>query len=269
MLPHGLTAGVPPSVNSHPRALRGSVGGWSDSSTRSNTRFLRSVAVAGLTGQGIAGTLTLRDCPQTHEHWKKLRELYFMALRRRGLIRLHWLTEWQRRGVPHLHFAAWFDRPQNDLAWTWVRLAKDYGAGIGGQHIQAINDEIGWFKYLSKHASRGLHHYQRSPENIPQGWQKTGRMWGYLGDWPLREAIQLDISHRAFFVFRRLVRGHRLADARAAGHRRRIRQARGMLNCPDASRSSLRGVSEWIDQETQLQMLAFLAAQGHEITQTA
>jgi len=255
-------------VNTHPRALRGDVGGWSSSSTRSNTRFLRSVEVAGLTGFGFAITLTLRDCPPTHEAWKELRENYFKALRRRGLIRLHWLTEWQRRGVPHLHMAAWFDRPQKDLAWTWVRLAKDYGAGIGAQHIEGINDAIGWFKYLSKHASRGLHHYQRSPENIPAGWQKTGRMWGYLGNWPTREAMELRIDQAAFFCFRRLVRSYRVADARSSGVGHRVSQARRMLQSSDRALSAVRGVSEWIDLETQLQLLAFLAAQGHEITQT-
>ena len=51
---HGLTMGIPPGRNDHMRAKREAVEGWSDSSTRRNTRFLYSVDERHLTGFGFA-----------------------------------------------------------------------------------------------------------------------------------------------------------------------------------------------------------------------
>lgn len=273
---HGLTAGVPPAVNSHARAKRGTVGGWSNASTRSNTRFLYAVEEQHLTGQGFALSLTLGDCPPSHEDWRQLRERFFQRLRDMGLVRAHWLTEWQRRGCPHLHAAVWLPRVGDvwqvvrlgdRIIAAWLAVSSVYRAGKGGQHVEPINDSIGWFKYLSKHAVRGIRHYQRSPESIPKGWRRTGRMWGYLGKWPLRESMRLEMSSQAFHVFRRLVRAWRKADARASGDRRRIRAARTMLSCSDARLSAVRGVSEWLELDTQLGLIANVAALGHEVQQ--
>lgn len=288
---HGLTAGIPPTVNSHDRAKRGVVGGWSNSSTRSNTRFLYSVEEQHLTGVGFALSLTLLDCPPTHDDWQATRRAFFKRLQRNGLIRAHWLTEWQRRGVPHLHSAVWLPDPseslqplQRGIAFldlqefilrSWLAVASDYRAGRRAQHIEGITDSVGWFKYLSKHAVRGVGHYQRSAENIPEGWKRTGRMWGYLGSWPLREAMKLEVSRSAYYAFRRLVRGLRVADARkpvrrakdVRTRRKRIRSARRMLRCPDRMRSEVRGVSEWIELDAQLTLIAHLAAMGHEVQQ--
>ena len=271
---HGLTAGVPPQMNSHNRVKRESVQGWSYQSIRSNTRFLYSVEESGLTGHGLALTLTVRHCPPTHADWQNLRERFFRRLRhlsRKGhkLLRLHWVTEWQRRGVPHLHLALWFDVAvsPHDLLTIWCDLAEPYGARLRGQDAKPITDAVGWFQYLSKHASRGLQHYQRHPENVPEAWERTGRMWGYLGDWPRRETMVFDLSGAAFYVFRRWVRAYRRADARKSRNGRRIAQARRMLSCPDPHLSAVRGVSEWIEQDDQTRMLVGLAALGHEVEQ--
>lgn len=295
---HGLTAGIPPGDNNHVRAKRGECEGWTHSSTRSNTRFLYSVHEPQLTGQGFAITLTLRDCPGSHDDWNKLRRAYFERLRRMGLIRAHWLTEWQRRGVPHLHCAIWLPEPQTcserllgdyrgsnsrithygsselfrlqvDLVDHWLSLAGPLGALPHSQTVEPIHNSVGWFKYLSKHASRGLSHYQRSSAGIPEGWRKTGRMWGHLGEWPTREAIRLELDNAGFFAFRRIVRNYRIADARADGQAsgkwRRLSQARRMLNCNDRKLATVRGISEWIELETQLQITAHLAAMGYQV----
>lgn len=262
---HGLTGGVPPRENNHSRSKRGECEGWSYSSTRSNTRFLYSVDESGLTGAGLALTLTLRDCPDSHDDWHKLRLAFFHRMRRLGLIRAHWLTEWQKRGVPHLHCALWLPELGKSIISHWLDLAGVYGAVLHGQHNELIRDSVGWFKYLSKHASRGLHHYQRSPEGIPKGWRKTGRMWGVLGEWPTREAIRLELDDAGFYTFRRIVRNYRIADARASGSWRRVSQARRMLNCNEPKRAAVRGISEWIELETQLQIVTHLAAMGHQV----
>ena len=271
---HGLTMGIPPGRNDHVRAKRDTVEGWSDSSTRRNTRFLYSVDERKLTGQGLALSLTLRECPPTADDWKRLRELFFMRMRRMGLIRGHWLTEWQRRGVPHMHAALWFDDdlPKRDplalltIREHWCELAEAYGAGLRGQHVEPMTDSVGWFKYLSKHAVRGLGHYQRSSDNIPQGWKKTGRMWGHLGEWPTVDPVRYTMTMESFWAFRRMVQRWRFADARASGDRHRIAAARRMLQCSDRSAGSVRGVGEWIGTDQTQDFLRHLASQGHEIT---
>lgn len=271
---HGMTMGNPPTRNDHQRAKREEVEGWTEASTRRNTRFLYGVDERKLTGHGFALSLTVRECPPTADDWKELRERFFKRLRRMGMIRLHWLTEWQRRGVPHMHAAVWFDAELRDrdpyalatIPGHWVDLASAFGAGPRGQHVIQIDDAIGWFQYLSKHAVRGLGHYQRSPEGIPPGWKRTGRMWGHLGDWPESSPVRYTLEMTGFWAFRRLVQRWRFADARASGDRFRIESARRMLQSSDRSAGSVRGVSEWIGTDQTQAFLRHLAAMGHAVT---
>lgn len=272
---HGMTAGVPPTVNNHPRALRGEVGGWSEGATRRNTRFLYSIDETKLADVGFAVTLTLRDCPPDSAAWHRLRRAWEARLRRNGITLMHWVTEWQRRGVPHLHCAVFWPRDlvqrvgaqnvKDSMLNDWVMLAgQKYRAGFRGQDAHEITGVVGWFQYVSKHAARGVRHYQRAAENIPEGWKKTGRMWGKIGDWPTVEQIKIEIGqrHEGWFAYRRLVRSWRVADARASGSTLRLRSARRMLTCHDRSLSEVRGVSDWISERITLAMLANLAGRG-------
>lgn len=241
-----------------------------------------SVREDQLTGVGLALTLTLRHCPATSARWHQLRTNYEKRLRRMGMLRMHWVTEWQRRGVPHLHGAIWFPSDYverhglraigQSLTSQWVLLASEFGAGWKGQDCHKITGAVGWFQYVSKHAARGVRHYQRSPENIPEAWQsRTGRVWGKCGDWPVQEAMKFSLQDQhgdgGFFAFRRLVRSWRVADARASGDQRRIVSARGMLRCCDRVRSRIRGVMEWIPFESSLSLMANLAMRGYHIEQ--
>ena len=262
----GLTMGK--AGNNKGRAgKRSTVAGWSTSTTRRHTRWLYSVDHFKLDGIGYAFTLTLKDCPPSSDDWALVRDNFFKRLRRLNFIRLHWLTEWQRRGVPHLHGSIYFpeDLIKNDpflplkITQAWRDCAGAYGVALHAQNIKPIDHSLGWLKYLAKHASRGLSHYQRSNENIPAGWVKTGRMWGKLGDWPESIPKKFTLSEEAFFKYRRLVRSWRLANCRAANDRRRVLQARKMLQHSDSELSRLRGVSEWIDQYTAERFIAFLA----------
>lgn len=264
---HGSTFGTPPTVNNHKRAKRGDVGGWSASSTRSNTRFLYSIREDGLSGWGGAYTLTLRECPPSHEDWHRMRDSFFKRLRRLGMIRAHWVTEWQRRGVPHLHCAVWFESPSvtSEPLFHWWKVSQKYGSSLQAQHWAEIKDSIGWFKYLSKHASRGLSHYQRSSENIPDGWKKTGRMWGNMGEWPRDEALEFHCPNETYFPLRRIIRGLCKSDARASGDIRRIKHTRSMLTCHNKDLSQVRGISEWVDQDLIVRIMIFLGAMGYEI----
>lgn len=266
---HGCKAGTPPSSNNHVRALRKTVGGWSSSSSRRNIDFLRSVEPNSLTGIGIAFTGTLKTCPPSSDDWHRLRNAFDRRLRRMGLIRSHWVTEWQRRGVPHLHCALWFPdcTPEEtiklrlDIIRHWLAVNTQYGASSNGQHLTMLTDAIGWFQYVAKHAARGVGHYQRSPENVPQEWKmKTGRMWGKTGDWATREPLTLTIPSDSYHAFRRMCRNWRIADARATGNRYRIKSARNMLKCNERGFSVVRGVSEWLPIEASTS-LAYWACQ--------
>ncbi len=271
---HGLTGGIPPGRNTHLRAKRDAVVGWSEASTRRNTRFLYSVDERELTGRGLALSLTVRDCPATSDEWHQMRRAFFDRLRRMGLVRGHWLTEWQRRGVPHMHAAIWLpqDAPKThpfaltDIKEHWCAVAHDYGAGVRGQHVEAINDAVGWFQYLSKHAVRGVKHYQRSAEGIPPGWKKTGRMWGHLGDWVTVEPVRYLLDNPGFWAFRRMVQRWRIADARASGEMSRIRSARRMLQSNDRAVGSCRGVSEWVSMDMTAAFVACLAGRGFPVS---
>lgn len=258
--------------NDHLRAPRGEVQGWSDGATRRNTEFLMSIIETRLHGYGVAVTLTVRDCPPNAQDWHKVRRAWEARMRRAGMIRLHWVTEWQRRGVPHLHGAIWF--PDRDAALgvldAWVAVAEKYGAGIHGQHARKIDGPVGWFQYLAKHAARGVKHYQRNAANIPEGWKtKTGRVWGKVGDWPLQEAIKINLQDQhgdgGWFAFRRLIRSWRMANARASGSSYRIRSARQMLKCSEPARARVIGFMEWVPFEIQTAMLGNLGDRGYQV----
>lgn len=258
--------------NNHQRVPRGEVQGWSDGATRRNTEFLMSIVETRLDGFGVAVTLTLRDCPPTAQDWHRLRKAWTERMRRAGMVRLHWVTEWQRRGVPHLHGAIWFPE-KYDLATpiaAWVELAEKYGAQHRGQHARIIDGPIGWFQYLAKHAARGVKHYQRNAANIPEGWQtKTGRVWGKAGEWPLQEAVKINLQDQhgdgGWFAWRRMIRSWRKADARASGNRWRIRSARQMLKCSEPARARVIGFMEWVPFEVQMAMLGNLGERGYQV----
>ena len=300
---HGMTAAIPPKKNNHERAKRGLVQGWSKSATRNNTRWLRSVSPKSFGNDdefGIAFTFTLRDCPESSDDWHSLRTSFIKRLRRIGMLRLHWVTEWQRRGVPHLHGIVFFPCSScssfdssgipSDLSSVitshWIAVAGKYGASSRGQHLKVVTDIKGWFKYLSKHASRGADHYQRSSSGVPSGWIKTGRVWGHCGDWVTDSPEQLNVSNEFYFALRRIVRKWRLSDARTAlkespmaiyrdgwmvfnpawlSAKKRITSARKILKCNDFKKSQVRGVSEWIDAENILLIAEMLISQGYEI----
>jgi hypothetical protein len=200
-----------------------------------------------------------------------MRRAMVMRLDRMGLIRLHWLTEWQRRGVPHLHAALWLKRRPGyafsvfDLVEAWLAIAGGHGAQFQSQHVLPIVDAVGWFQYLSKHAVRGLQHYQRSSENMPAAWETSGRMWGHVGDWPVGKPLRIELDNPGFYAFRRVVRAWRLAAARAAGDANRVRAARRMLQANEEPLGRVRGVSEWCSESLTLTILTHLAAMGYSV----
>jgi hypothetical protein len=243
-------------------------------------------------------TLTVRECPETGKDWHAIRKAFLMRMTRLGMIRGHWVTEWQRRGVPHLHGCLWLPSgvQKAEIVRHWLDLTADkHGALPKAQYILRITDALGWFKYLGKHAARGVSHYQRNSANIPEGWKtKTGRVWGHVGEWPLANPIKYKLESEGFYRFRRLARSWRIADARArapslikklhysmptaclmspleqfraSGAAYAIKSARSVLKCSELKLSNVRGVSEWVPGETSYLFLTFLLSEGHELSQ--
>lgn len=240
--------------------LRGTVGGWTAASSRRNLRFLWSVDVTRLSGSGWSFTLTVRDCPATPKEWAEWCAIYWKRLMAAGALRLHWVIEWQRRGCPHLHGSVYFpsdmtrSEVENVIIDGWI-YRNPYGPGRRQQRSLQIYDAVGWGQYVAKHAARGVQHYQRSPENIPKPWQgKTGRMWGYRGDWPLSEPFRVHLEGSGgdggFFAFRRLVRSYAAAKAYCNGDLLGARYARSMLKANTRELGEVRGVSHWVPAAT-------------------
>ena len=274
---NGFTCGNPPSKNDHERGLRKETKGWTYSASRNNTRFLYSVVPEDLHGFGYAFTFTIRDLPSCPGDWEKTRQKLVKRFRRMGMIRLHWLTEWQSRGVPHLHGVVYFPEALNatmleSFVHHWLESAREYNPTEMAQDIKPVTSALGWLEYLSKHASRGVHHYQRNGK--PKSWEKTGRMWGKSGEWSTKMSegeIDLETFHR----LRRLIRSWRVADARKPlarpklkvvngevvsewQNKKRILSAKTCLKHRDKNLSTVLGMSEWIPEPLALTMLDWL-----------
>lgn len=249
-------------VGTHIRAKRGEVVGWSKAAARRQTQWLWSVNSDDLSGSGYALTLTLGDTPESAVDFHRLRELYLKRLERMGSTRTHWVIEWQARGTPHLHMAVYFDRHLDPferpmLVGHWVAVAQGFNVNPFAQDATDIRGSMGWLKYLSKHASRGVNHYQR--QGHPEGWTKTGRLWGSGGSWPVVEPIVLeDLNNREFYRVRRLMRAWAYADARKAGDLRRMKYLRQAVAQGSAKKSRYQGSAEWIPEHVALRLVDFL-----------
>lgn len=256
ILSHGTTGGFPNMANPKP-PVRSEIGGWSTSSSKRNTRWLRSVSTESLTESGYACTLTLRHCPASPNDWSKLRNAFFQRLRRLGVIRAHWVVEWQRRRVPHLHMALWFN--QSDMSRTviaqWCELTQHYDSKPLAQTCKPIHQFVGWAEYVAKHSSRGMNHYQRCKDARPEHWDKSGRIWGYFGDWKTYKPVRCEISQQAFYRYRRALKRFFIAKHRARREWKKVTFYRQSLKCPDRARSATRGVNDWIDHSTSLRII--------------
>lgn len=277
---HGLKAGIAPEKSDHVRAKRGRAQGWTQKATRANIEFLQSVYLPEVTGLGFSFTLTVRYCPESSRQWAAMRKAFVQRLERFGCYRLHWVTEWQRRGVPHLHGMIYFPEPLTLYEYTrqvdilensWLAVCGEYGGASNGQCIRRVDDPVGWLEYLGKHSARGVDHYQRASSSMPDAWQgASGRVWGYRGVWPTKDGLRFDMSQRGFWELRRRMRSYRIADARAAGEktrRRRITSARTMLRCHEPHRSEVRGVRDWLPIDAQLKLIRWVLSQGHTIVE--
>lgn len=257
ILAEGSTTHVP-GVGTHKRAPRGDATGWSKGAAARNTVWLQSVNRHRLheLGSGFTVTLTLRDSPPTAAAFHRLRRAWLKRVERMGLTAYHWVIENQARRVPHLHVAMfmpwsdefvgrrqwWRDETDDladelgipelgshgrnvamhsqsiDLVEHWMDVARPFGASRRAQHVGYLYDMAGWAQYVAKHVSRGEYHYQRSPESIPAGWEKPGRVWGHGGSWPMVVPEKYVMDDAGTWAYRRLQRALLVSRASKALH---------------------------------------------------
>lgn len=264
VLPNGVTASFPRSgpLSKAPEK-RGKIQGWSAQAVGRLRRWFYSVDGEWLDGAGVAITLTIRDIPETAEEWTVLHRNFLKRMRRAGLVRGQWLTEWQRRGAPHLHgclfFPAGSEGLQELVEGHWLEVAREFRPAASGQHVKALWGLPGWLKYQAKHSARGVRHYQRA--NLPDSWRSgTGRLWGVVGDWPLREE-RLQLDNREFWRYRRVFRSWLIAEARKDGDLRRAVHLRGMLRDPEWRRSAVRAVGGFCPEHVTRELI-LIATEG-------
>ena len=95
-------------------AIARKASGWTRAVARRNNDFLMAVDGPALVGDGepYAVSLTFgRDEIVSPMRLRDVREAFFDRLRRMGLIRLHWLVEFQADGTPHLHMLLYLPGP--------------------------------------------------------------------------------------------------------------------------------------------------------------
>ena len=246
-------------------AKRGKAQGWTRKTTARFRRWLFSVDGAALPQWGFGLTLTVKDRVPTPADWKKCRDRFVDRLEYNGLELFQWLTEFQKRGVPHLHGMAFFGSSDQmtaeGLKAHWLGAAKEFRPALRSQDVKAVYDLSGWLQYQSKHAARGIRHVQRV--SVPAEWlDGTGRMWGVSGDWPVREQ-SYDIDLATFHRARRGFRSWLVADARRNGRLRHAAGLRRLLKDSDRKRSAVRGVGEFIPEHVTEELM--LAARDGEI----
>jgi len=186
--------------------------GWTKHAAIRNRNFLYTPTPEQLDGYGFALTFTVKHCDSS-ETWAKWRNAFFDNCGKRwDLTRYHAVTEWQKRGVPHLHCAIWFcgDAEQADakadsairsrpeiyqLLELWMKIASDGEPSICGQDGKEMpqDDQQHWLQYQAKHGVRGVSNYQRHSDNIPKAWKgKTGRVWQKGGSWPVNPWFKVE-----------------------------------------------------------------------------
>jgi hypothetical protein len=212
-------------------------------------------------------TLTVRDLPATPGEWTAARKAFVKRLRRDGLVRYQWLTEFQRRRVPHLHGMAFFPGGSVGLAERvvehWLAVAGPWRPSARSQSVQAVYGLPGWLQYQAKHSARGVRHYQRA--NVPEAWSsRTGRLWGAGGEWPVREDA-LDVDLPTFHRMRRGLRSYLLSGARADEDWRRVSYLRRMLADPERARSVVRAVGEFCPEDVSWRLLHSAITTAHTV----
>lgn len=249
---------TPESRGDHSTTVRA----WSAGSARRLVAWLWSVNPDGLArDDGWALTLTVGETPENAAVWHAARKAFQMRLNRDGAELQHWVIEWTAKGRPHMHMAVY---GPGDLSRTalmhWLDVCDKNGWPVSAraQHITPITGATGWLQYVSKHASRGVAHYQRL--GAPPGWERTGRLWGKSDGWPVESPLVVDLESHEFHRYRRLVLAYQRRRMIRAGVKPYRANRLGHRN-GDRDKGAFMGVSGWVPEHisTMLVELAYQA----------
>lgn len=261
IMPSGtsISSGYVPADIRDNQDKRGDITGWSDSAARRMIHWLWSINPDMLPDGGWAVTLTMGGTPDTSAEWLRARKSLVRFLQAHGVTLGQWLTEWTAKGRPHLHmcvFGSASTPPHLDrlLGLKWLEICDSEGwpAVWGAQHIVKVHEMTGWLKYVGKHASRGVQHYQRL--GAPVGWEKTGRLWGHWGDWPVIEPILQELTHPEFLRYRAGFVDWQAKRMAAEGVPSEIVESYVAGKTP-LTGAPVRGVSGWMPDDVALDLL--------------
>lgn len=242
--------------------------GWTKHAAIRNRNFLYQVIPQALDGAGYAVTLTVHSC-DTPKEWAKWRKNFIDCLRRMGLVRFHCVTEWQKRGAPHLHLAVWFTTRQEGECWRrlaiidhWLRIAADGKPSSLAQDVKPIASSLHWLRYLAKHGVRGVNNYQRHWSNIPTAWQgETGRVWLKGGEWPILPFFRVEgLTQPQKFQIRRLFCRYLASNPTHLNIRPEHRRGtsshwRRFLKCNDPALARFRSPTSFVPLKTTVKLV--------------
>jgi hypothetical protein len=253
----GVAPRRPPS-----RGDRKAIAGWSERSAASNAAFLRSVDGSKIEGCSLSCTLTIGSLV-TCQQWLSIRQRFVYWLRcEDAVLAGHWLVEFQSRGAPHMHLFLVLDwsmafQFRSKLMKKWLDLVSITGALERGQFTSQLDDPLGWLRYLARHGSRSISHYQR--DGLPPGWFVSGRLWGRFGDWAVR-SDRFVCNDAVYFHLRRVAVRLMIQEARRdldtawlfgeskkiQAIKTRIKELRRRFRSRDPWKSASTGVSDWV-----------------------
>lgn len=294
---HGASASIPRSTDEKKKPEdRKANRGWTMAVARRNAQFLQRIDFGKIEGRPYAITLTAPVdamsliTPDMMHRWIDTMLKY---LRRRGLIHFHWVIEFTANHMPHIHMTVWMaakcdiwnpyrrchEIRENDLAtvtaytimkWLNITHAEDINTSSRSQDVQNVDGNEAWLAYVAKHTQRGVRHYQRALNSMPENWKDTpGAMWGHSRDIPIIADAIYPMSMRAFHQFRREIRKWCSAQASCISDPKRraraIRQARRMNRCTTPELSVVRPSSVWIPDNVTKAICRSLRRRGYMI----
>lgn len=208
---HGASASIP----RHPIAgnlqkpeERKANRGWTAAVARRNSQYLQRIDFERVDGTPYAVTLTLPAWQMeqvTPVVMHRLIDVMIKYLRRHGMLHFHWIIEFTARRMPHIHMSVWmadryeeWDRHLRQyIVWDnnesavvsnvvvkWLELTEAEGlhTSSNSQDVQLIDGNEAWLVYIAKHGIRGVKHYQRALDNMPDEWRDgAGAMWDTTG----------------------------------------------------------------------------------------
>ena len=172
--------GRKPVERKHKAGLRGNVEGFSNASRRRLMRKIAAIDRETLETPPIFGTLTYPgEWPSDPKQWKRDLDAWGKRLRRRHPNAcVIWKLEPQKRGAPHYHLLI-FNVPHLDKHWlaqSWYEVVDsgDERHLRAGTRIESIRTWRGVMSYASKYTAKVV-------DELPEGWEAVGRMWGIIG----------------------------------------------------------------------------------------